>query len=208
MASSSTSSILNKIIQAVLAFLATIIGLYPLFYIIEDNFGMLGNKASPLLASVTWNVAFYAHIMTGGLGLLTGWVQFNKRIRVATPVFHRNLGKLYIALAICSSFSAAYLAFHAEGGWIAATGFFTLALIWFTSTWQGYVSILESRFVDHQKWMVFSFAACFAAVTLRILLPILVLIFNDFIQAYMLVAWLCWVPNMLVAVVLTKNMKE
>ena len=47
--------------------------------------------------------------------------------------------------------------------------------------------------------MIYSYAACFAAVTLRIWLPILLKIFGDFIIAYSIVAWLCWVPNIIVA---------
>ena len=44
--------------------------------------------------------------------------------------------------------------------------------------------------------MVYSYAACFAAVTLRIWMPLLVLAFGEFLPAYRVVAWLCWVPNL------------
>ena len=88
----STSSLRNKILKITLAVLATFIGLYPLFYFFQDNFGLLGNKNSALLANVLWNSAFYTHITAGGLALLLGWVQFNQRIRIATPAMHRNLG--------------------------------------------------------------------------------------------------------------------
>ncbi|GAB4428835.1 MAG: hypothetical protein OHK0039_47410 [Bacteroidia bacterium] len=44
-----------------------------------------------------------------------------------------------------------------------------------------------------------SYAACFAAVTLRLWLPILTALLGDFLPAYRIVAWLCWVPNLLVA---------
>jgi hypothetical protein len=37
----------------------------------------------------------------------------------------------------------------------------------------------------------------FAAVTLRIELPLLVMAFGDFTPAYRVVSWLCWVPNLL-----------
>lgn len=46
--------------------------------------------------------------------------------------------------------------------------------------------------------MLYSYAACFGALTLRILLPMLIILFQDYIAAYRLVAWLCWVPNLLV----------
>ena len=204
----STSSPGNRIIQIVLALLATFIGLYPLFYFFQDNFGLLGNKNSALLASVLWSSAFYTHITAGGLALLFGWIQFNQKIRIATPAMHRNLGKLYLLLALCSSVSGAYLALHAEGGVIAATGFLCLAIVWFTSTLMGYTSIVKGRVIQHQKFMVYSYAACFAAVTLRIWLPLLIAIYGDFIKAYVVVAWLCWVPNIFVAYMLTRNMNK
>jgi hypothetical protein len=39
----------------------------------------------------------------------------------------------------------------------------------------------------------------FAAVTLRLWLPILISSGVDYIEAYQAVAWLSWVPNLLVA---------
>lgn len=205
MSQKSTPSLSNKISRIALAILATFIGLYPLFYFFQSNFGLLGNKNSALLASAVWSSAFYIHIAAGGLALLVGWVQFNQKIRIAAPATHRNIGNLYLLLALCSSVSGAYLAIHAEGGVIAATGFLCLAIVWFASTLMGYTSIVKGRVSQHQKFMIFSYAACFAAVTLRLWLPLLVVIYGDFIKAYKLVAWLCWVPNMLVAYLLTRN---
>jgi len=59
----------------------------------------------------------------------------------------------------------------------------------------------------HEDLMVFSYAACFAAVTLRVWLPILTLITGEFMLAYRMVAWLCWVPNVLVAYLIIKRKK-
>ena len=204
----STASLSNKILKIVLAILATLIALYPLFYFFQSNFGLLGNKNSALLASVLWSSAFYTHITSGGLALLLGWVQFKHKIRIATPAMHRNVGKLYLLCALCSSVSAAYLALHSEGGVIAATGFLCLAIVWFTSTLMGYTSIVKGRIFQHRRFMIYSYASCFAAVTLRIWLPLLIVIYGDFIKAYVLVAWLCWIPNIFVAYMLTRNMNK
>ena len=208
MSQKTASPLRNKILQIILAILGTFIGLYPIVYFFQSNFGLLGNKNSTLLASMLWSSAFYLHITAGGLALLVGWVQFSQRIRVSAPVIHRNLGKLYLLFAFCSSVSSAYLAMHAEGGVIAAMGFLCLAIIWFTSTFMGYTSILKGRVIEHQRFMVYSYAACFAAVTLRIWLPLLIITYGDFIKAYVLVAWLCWLPNMFVAYLLTRNIDK
>lgn len=204
----SIPSLSNKVSRITVAVLATFIGLYPLFYFFQNNFGIMGNKSSTLLDGVVWSSAFYIHITAGGLGLLVGWVQFSQRIRKSFPVIHRNVGKLYLLFALCSSASASYLALHADGGVIARLGFLCLAVVWFTSTFFGYISILRGKIDQHQEFMIFSYAACFAAVTLRILLPLLVAVYQDFIKAYVLVAWLCWLPNMFVAYLITRNMKK
>jgi hypothetical protein len=57
--------------------------------------------------------------------------------------------------------------------------------------------IREGKITQHQRLMIYSFAA----VTLRIWLPLLML-FLDYLVAYRIVAWLCWVPNMLVAYII------
>jgi hypothetical protein len=46
--------------------------------------------------------------------------------------------------------------------------------------------------------MIRSYALTFAAVTLRIWLPLFQNGFGmEFISAYVIIAWLCWVPNLL-----------
>ncbi|HEY8397883.1 MAG TPA: DUF2306 domain-containing protein [Flavihumibacter sp.] len=70
-----------------------------------------------------------------------------------------------------------------------------------TSTLLAYLRIREGKITQHQRLMIYSYAGCFAAVTLRIWLPLLML-FLDYLVAYRSVAWLCWVPNMLVAYII------
>jgi hypothetical protein len=57
--------------------------------------------------------------------------------------------------------------------------------------------------------MVYSFAACFALVALRIWLPLLTVAFDGtFVPAYRTVAWLCWAPNMAFAAWWTRGMNH
>lgn len=49
----------------------------------------------------------------------------------------------------------------------------------------------------HRAWMLRSYALIFAAATLRVELPLLIVAFaGSFTPAYQLVAWLCRVPNL------------
>ena len=102
--------------------------------------------------------------------------------------------------SVCDiSNSCIYIGFFATGGLVSSLGFICLGVIWFYTTLMAYIHIKNKRINQHQQMMIYSYAACFAAVTLRIWLPLLILTFGDFITAYKIVAWLCWIPNIIIA---------
>lgn len=182
------------------AFLAVVIGLYPvLYFILDREFGLLSSKSKALLNSQLWNAGFYTHIVLGGLALSLGWVQFSARFRARNIRLHRLMGKGYVFSALASAVAGIGIGFFATGGAVAATGFVCLGLIWFFSTFKAYVRIRQKQVERHRVMMIYSYAACFAAVTLRLWLPVLAAITHDFIYAYRIVAWLCWAPNMVAA---------
>ena len=200
------TSFLNRIPWVIVSILSLIIGLYPVIYfLIERNFGLLGNKSPELLENLVWNAGFYGHIVLGGLALLSGWSQFSSGIRKRRVKTHRFLGKVYVFSVLISGICGLFISFYATGGVFASAGFFTLAVIWLFTTWMAYRSALNKQFNRHEYFMYFSFAACFAAVTLRIWLPLLMGVFEDFVFSYRIVAWLCWVPNLVVAYFLVKK---
>ncbi|MEY8779256.1 DUF2306 domain-containing protein [Allomuricauda sp. XS_ASV26] len=193
-------SVRNKAAWVVFVLLAIGIGLYPLIYLFAtEEFGILMNKSDELLSSTLWNFAFYGHISFGGLALMIGWLQFVKKIRTKRLLVHRNVGKVYIVSAVASGLCGVYLGFFATGGIVSSIGFICLGVIWLFTTIRAYIAVKNKDLSLHQGLMIYSYAACFAAVTLRIWLPILTLIFGEFVLAYKIVAWLCWVPNMIFA---------
>ncbi|MEQ6124659.1 DUF2306 domain-containing protein [Pseudotenacibaculum sp. MALMAid0570] len=176
------------------------VGLYPiLYFIMERTFGLLSSKSDTILTSDLWNSMFYTHIIFGGLALLIGWIQFSKKIQRKRIQLHRNIGKTYLISVLLSGVSGVYIGYYATGGLVPKIGFITLGFVWLFTTVKGYISIRKKDIVTHQKMMIYSYAACFAAVTLRIWLPILIASMGSFIPAYKIVAWLCWVPNIIVA---------
>jgi uncharacterized membrane protein len=191
---------LKKIRWIIFALLAIGIGLYPILYLIADQkIGLLNSKSEALLSSLSWNIGFYTHLVFGGLALLIGWTQFSKSLRAKYLHVHRRIGKVYVLAVLLSASAGICIGFFATGGIIPAIGFICLGIIWLSTTLQAYLYIRKKDIDRHQIMMIYSYAACFAAVTLRIWLPVLVEIFHDFKTAYRIVAWLCWVPNILVA---------
>ncbi len=187
---------------------AIIIGLYPIIYFVVDRkFGLLSSKSDELLSSTFWNTGFYTHIILGGIALLIGWKQFSVKLRNRNLALHQQIGKIYVVSVLISSLAGIYIGFFATGGVVSSAGFIGLGITWFVTTFLSYTAIKKKQIEQHQKMMIYSYAACFAAVTLRIWLPLLTAAFlGDFIKAYTIVAWLCWVPNIIVAYFIVRRL--
>jgi uncharacterized membrane protein len=185
---------------------ALLIGLYPMIYfLIDRKFGLLNSKSVELLSNTFWNIGFYTHIIFGGIALFIGWTQFSLKMRNRRMALHRKLGKFYVVAVLLSALAGIYIGFFATGGWVSSAGFICLGIIWFYTTLKAYLYIKNAEIEKHQKMMVYSYAACFAAVTLRIWLPVLTMVYGDFSKAYLVVAWLCWIPNLIVAYLITRK---
>lgn len=200
---------MKKTLKILFAVFAILVGLYPVIYfLIDRKFGLLKSKSEALLTNVFWNTGFYTHIILGGLALLIGWTQFSKKIRVTKLSLHRQIGKIYVIAALLSALAGLYISIFATGGIISSIGFFSLGVIWFYTTLSAFIHVKNRRIDQHQQMMIYSYAACFAAVTLRIWLPLLTMLFNDFNTGYKIVSYLCWVPNLIVAYFIVKRLKQ
>jgi uncharacterized membrane protein len=142
----------------------------------------------------------YAHVFSAAFALLLGPLQFSTALRRKYPKLHRWLGRLYLSLGVLiGGMSGLYIAQFAYGGWVARTGFAALSLCWLITGWFAYRAIRRGAVAEHKKWMVRNFALAFAAVMLRIYVPLFVIAGVPFATAYPIIAWLCWVPTVLVA---------
>ncbi|WP_430968951.1 DUF2306 domain-containing protein [Spongiimicrobium sp. 2-473A-2-J] len=191
----------NRIGYFFMALFAIFIGLYPLRFIgLPYDQSLLAAKSAALLSSELYLAGFYTHIFMGGLALLTGFSQFFKKLRSTRLGLHRILGKVYVISVFLSGSAGLGIAFFATGGFIPALGFGALAVAWLYTTTNAFITIKQQQVHAHQRWMIRSYALCFAAVTLRLYLPSFIgFLGMDFVSAYKIIAWLCWVPNILVA---------
>ena len=140
------------------------------------------------------------HVFASLFALVLGPLQFSASLRAARPRLHRWSGRLYLAGGVLVGGAAGfYMAFHAFGGLAAHLGFGLLALAWLYTGLRAYLAIRRRDVAAHRRWMVRNFALTLAAVTLRLWLPAMLASGVAFETAYPLVAWLCWVPNLLLA---------
>jgi uncharacterized membrane protein len=185
---------------ALFAFFAMLIGVLPFIILSKGmKFGVEETKDITLYANLFWKNSFYVHVIVGGLPLLLGWTQFIPKLRTKYPKVHRFIGKIYLVTFLTTALTGFFISFYATGGLIPALGFGTVALIAFFTTLKAYLDIRKGNVVSHQKMMMYSYACCFAAVTLRFWSPLLSITIGSFDIAYPIVAWLSWVPNLSVA---------
>ena len=145
-------------------------------------------------------VAFYAHVAGGGLALLLSPVQLSARLRARVPRLHRVVGRIVLVSIGVGGIGGLVLATTNLAGPIGTAGFGILAVLWISFAGLGLRAILHGEVAVHRRWMIRTFALTYAAVMLRLWMAILVpATGGDFLAAYAIVPFLCWVPNLAVA---------
>lgn len=188
----------------VLAFLSLGVAGYA---VVAYGFFPLGSLVHPDIRTSfeTHRTGIYVHVFASAIALSIGPLQFSSRVRLVRPHLHRWLGRLYLGIGVLvGGLAGLLMAFHAYGGTIGRLGFGALASMWLYTGLRAYVAIRARDAVSHRRWMMRNFALTFAAVTLRLWLPATIASGVPFDLAYPAVAWLCWVPNLVVAELLLR----
>lgn len=144
-------------------------------------------------------IAAAAHFGGSALAMAIGVFQINGWLRVRLVGAHRWMGRLYVAGVAAGGVSGFLLAVQSSGGVVAQAGFAWLAVCWLATTFLAYRHIRAGNVAAHRQWMIRSFALTFAAVTLRLYIPASQIAGIPFPVAYAAIAWLCWIPNLLLA---------
>ena len=183
------------VLWGLLTFLSLGVALASYRYLSPHPLGAAPNVVTNLMAR-PW---LMVHAGLAATALLLGPFQFLSRVRAARPRLHRGMGRVYVVACIGGGIAGLILATGATSGPIAQWGFGVLAVSWVTCAVQAWRLALARRFPEHREWMIRSFALTFAAVTLRLYLPIAPILGYPFVDGYRASAWLCWVPNLLAA---------
>lgn len=162
-------------------------------YLLPSTPGVPGNVAANPFA---WPL-LPLHAVFAATALLLGPFQFWRGARVRRPSLHRASGRVYVGACLAGGVTGLGLALGSTAGPIAATGFAALATAWIYVTVRGWRSAVQGGFIEHRRWMARSFALTFAAVTLRLQIPLAAAAALEPLEAYRAIAWLCWVPNLL-----------
>jgi hypothetical protein len=165
-------------------------------------------EAPPVIANNAFkNPWLVVHVAGAATALLIGPLQFSSRLRSRFRKFHRWLGRTYVVSCLVGGAAGFVLALGASTGPISKTGFASLAVAWIVTTTLAWRRAMQLRFVQHRAWMIRSFALTFAAVTLRLYLPLAALLSINFVYAYRAISFLAWLPNLLVVEIYLRSRK-
>lgn len=199
----------NTIWLVILAFSLLLFYITAEYLSFEPDINFLLVK-SDLVFDPIWRPTFYIHVISGMAVILVGPLQFIPQLRQKSMKIHKLLGKIYAyGILIFAAPTGLIMAFYAEGGNSSTIAFLIMGLLWFTTTILAIVFIRKGNVKAHQKWMHRSFALSFAAVTLRILVPLFSLT-TELTELEIIVstAWLSWITNLiLVEIYLFLNFK-
>ena len=121
------------------------------------------------------------------------------------------MGKLYlIAVMLFAAPTGLVMGLLANGGLTSITAFVLLAILWWYFTFMAYKTIRARDFERHAKFMYLSYALTLSAITLRLWKYCIVNYAYEMppMDLYRLVAWIGWVPNLLVAYWLVAKKKH
>jgi uncharacterized membrane protein len=190
------------LLMLLLAFLITLVSLR--YFIVRPEVA-----AAPPLGErfATYLPIFLCHVAGGTLALVLGPWQFWTRLRDRSPRLHRWLGRVYLSAILIGGVSGLYVAVRAFGRLPTKIGFTSLAMLWLVTGVMAYARVRLGDFKAHREWMIRNYALTFAAVTLRLWLPLLMVLGVQFIVAYTIISWLSWVPNLLAVELYLRGMK-
>jgi hypothetical protein len=189
----------------IMMILSALIALYGIAYVVLGPRMYPPNLAASFVAR-PWGI--YPHAFFGAVALLLGPWQFRRNVLAKHRAAHRLMGQTYVVACLLAGLAGFYMSFYAGTGLIPKFGFGCLAIVLMVCTYRAYDRARARRFAEHREWMILSYACILAAVTLRIELPLLMMSTHQPGLSYSIVAWSCWVPNLLVAAVFLRRTRE
>ncbi len=168
----------------------------PFVYTIHHGF--LFTKEPQVLRTI-YLPAFYVHIVTGSLVLISGVFQLSEKLRQRYSTWHRGAGKLYVIIVLFLTAPSGFvMALYANGGVSSQLCFALLASFWWYFTWKGWVNARKHDWPSHREFMLRSYVLTFAAVTLRMYSFLFALAGFRGEGIYSIIVWLSWVPSLIV----------
>ncbi|GAB2893705.1 hypothetical protein GCM10027074_72090 [Streptomyces deserti] len=142
------------------------------------------------------------HAVLGNLALVTVLLQVLPWIRRHHPRVHRVSGRVYLFAAALPTTVLAFALVPFSQAPFGAFGLMLSGVLWIVTTLLGYRAARRRRYIDHRRWMIYSFAISLGTTWGRVL--------SELMQAFPgfevslsfmleLSTWGSWVINLLIA---------
>lgn len=159
-------------------------------------------------------VPLLGHIALGAVALVTGAINVTTALRGRRLTRHAWVGRVYAVAVSGAAVFGGFLAFHAYAGtlpggrFVVTSGFLALAIAWLaTLAVAVHAMAVRRNLVAHRFWMIVNFSLTFAAVTIRLYNGALIpLGESTFDLVYPTLAWLSWVPNLVIGILLARRL--
>ena len=154
--------------------------------------------------------AYYSHIIIAAIVLVIGFIQVHPKFGLRRRPVHRLLGKIYVGgILFFSAPGALVMSLFINRGPVVLSSFILQCVLWFVFTYLAYMKIRAGDIQSHRQWILRSFALTLAAITLRIYVFLSSWSY-DLAQpeAYATIAWLSWVPNLLICEAYLKSRRS
>lgn len=165
----------------------------------DSDYGFLKLKRDAIASG--WYLPFYySHVLIAGLILVAGLFQLHPASRSRFSKAHKLVGYFYVmGILLFSAPGALVMSLFINRGPMVLASFILQSLLWFYFTAMAFQRVRTGDIAAHREWMWRSYALTFAAVTLRVYI-FFVSWSYDLSQptAYATLAWLSWVPNLLI----------
>lgn len=142
------------------------------------------------------------HAVLGNLALVTVFLQVLPWIRRHHPKVHRVSGRVYIFVAMLPTTLLAFALLPFSLAPFGASGLALSGVLWIVTTLLGYRAVRQRRFVDHRRWMIYSFAISLGTTWGRVLTEMILAFPGLQVSisfAVELSTWTSWVINLLIA---------
>lgn len=200
-------SVARNIGVFVVVLLAVALAYNALSYInFDPHYGFLRLKQAAI-ATGWYLPGYYSHVLLGGLILVIGLFQVIPVSRRKFPRLHRYLGYIYvIGILAFAAPGGLLMSFFIDRGPFVLASFVLQATLWFYFTAMAFDRIRKRDIIAHRAFMWRSYALTFAAITLRVYIFLTSWSFDlSQPEAYAVLAWLSWVPNLIVVEVFIRR---
>ncbi len=174
-------------LYGVFAFYMGGIGILSLLGISEDA----PHRATPFV--------FIVHALSGGVAVITGSLQLNRRILNKKRKMHRVIGRTYVLGVWISSVGGLWMTAFFDVNIAAKIVFGAVSILWFGTTTITFLHILNRNFEEHREWVIRSFSLSFFIVTFSLWVPGLASTNLPEAIGYPLAVFLSWSINLIVA---------